>query len=227
LASGRKMPDLPQRLVVLAGATSALGIATARALVGSGARVVAVSREPEKLTRLAELGARTEVCDLTNFDAVMALADRLAVNEGVVDGVLPLVGGWRGGGGIPGQSDDDYLALEQSFTALRNTSRAFYPALLESPAGRLAIISSTAVARPLAGGANYAAIKAASEAWVRAVAHGFAKSARDAGEPLRAAAAILRVKSLDGIEESVSAKLAGLWDDAADAINDRTIEINA
>lgn len=220
------MPDLPRPLVILAGATSTLGIATARALVSSGARVVAVSRAPEKLAALTELGARSEVCDLTNFDAVRTLADKVRAEEGTVDGLLPLVGGWRGGGGILGQSDNDYAELEQSFTALRNTSRAFYPDLEASSAGRLAIISSTAVARPLAGGANYSAVKAASEAWVRAVAQGFAKSARDAGGPLRAAATVFRVKGLAGIEDAVAAKLAGLWSGDPGELNDKIIEIN-
>ncbi len=221
------MPDSSKRLVVLAGATSALGFATTRALVTAGARVVAVSRDIERLMPLGELGARTEVCDLTELDAVHELAERLRASEGAVDGVLPLVGGWRGGGGIPAQSDEDYRALELSFTVLRNVSRVFYPDLLSSDAGRLAIVSSKAVARPLAGGANYAAVKAASEAWVRALAQGFAKAARDTGEQPRTAAAILRVKSLEGMENVVAAELAGLWDAHANYINDRVIELDA
>jgi NADP-dependent 3-hydroxy acid dehydrogenase YdfG len=216
-------PGVRGRTVVIAGASSASGLAATRALVGAGARVVAVGRSEDRLTDVRDAGAETAVCDLTDGDAVAALAERL----GAVDGVLHLVGGWRGGGGLAGQTDDDYRFLEQSFTALRHVSRAFDPALRASTAGRLAIVSSTAVARPLAGGANYAAVKAASEAWARAVAQGFAKNARDAGEPLRAASVVFRVKGLDGLEQSLADAFVGLWDADATDVNDRVIDLTS
>lgn len=217
---------MSSRLVVLAGATSALGVATTRALVSAGARVVAISRDADRLAVCAEVGARTEVCDLSNLAATSELAARLRADEGAIDGVLPLVGGWRGGGGIAGQSDEDYRALEVSFTVLRNVSRVFYEDLLASDDGRLAIVSSKAVARPLAGGANYAAVKAASEAWVRALAQGFAKSARDADEPARAAATIFRVGSLEGMEGVVAGEFTNLWESHASYLNDRIIDLD-
>ncbi|MBD3943152.1 SDR family oxidoreductase [Microbacterium sp. NEAU-LLC] len=213
--------------MLVAGATSASGLAAARVLRGAGARVVAVGRDAERLTALgvAVPGVRTEVCDLTDEIAVTRLAERVHAAEGGVDGVLHLVGGWRGGGGLAGQSDADYRFLEGSFTALRHVSRAFDADLRASDAGRLAVVSSTAVARPLAGGANYAAVKAATEAWARAVAQGFAKDARDAGRPLSAASTIFRVKTLDGLEDALARAYAGLWDaDAAD-VNDHIIDL--
>lgn len=217
------------RLVLLAGGTSAAGRAAARALLEAGARVVIVGSDA---TRLAEAaaeapGALTEQCDLTDADAVSALRDRVHAAHGGVDGVLHLVGGWRGGGGLAGQSDEDFAFLLRSFTALRNVSRAFDDDLKASPAGRLAIVSSTAVSRPLAGGANYAAVKAASEAWTRAVAQGFAKSARDADHPISAAAVIFRVRSLAGLEDALAAAFVSLWDDTADAFIDVVIEVGA
>ncbi|NYE21393.1 SDR family NAD(P)-dependent oxidoreductase [Microbacterium immunditiarum] len=220
------MPD-NRRLVLVAGATSTSGLAAARALSGAGVRAVAVGRDPEKLGRLAEAvpGVRTEVCDLTDAAAVQSLAERVRETDGRIDGLFHLVGGWRGGGGLAGQSDEDYRILEASFTALRHVTRTFDDDLRASEAGRLAIVSSTAVARPLAGGANYAAVKAASEAWTRAVAHGFAKAARDAGEPLRAAAVIFRVKALDGLEDTVADAFVKLWDADAASINDTVVTL--
>ena len=220
------MPDTG-RLVLIAGATSASGLATARALTGAGARAVAVGRDAEKLARLADAvpGVRTEVCDLTDAAAVQSLAERVHEAEGRIDGLFHLVGGWRGGGGLAGQTEEDYRFLEASFTALRHVTRAFDDDLRASDAGRLAIVSSTAVARPLAGGANYAAVKAASEVWTRAVAHGFAKAARDAEEPLRAAAVIFRVKALDGLEDTVADAFVKLWDAEASSINDTVITL--
>lgn len=205
------------RVVLIAGATSASGLAAASALASAGGRVVAVGRDADKLDALAgEVpGIRVEVCDLTDEFSVRTLAEHVHDAVGPVDGILHLVGGWRGGGGLAGQSDEDYRFLEQSFTALRFVTRAFDDDLRASPAGRLAMVSSTAVERPLAGGANYAAVKAASEAWTRAVAQGFAKAARDAGNSLSAAAVVFRVKSLEGLEDDVAERFCALW--AADA----------
>ena len=68
-------------------------------------------------------------------------------------------------------------------------------------------------------------MKAASEAWTRAVAQGYAKAAREAGEPLRAAAVIFRVKALAGLEDRLANAYAGLWDAEAPELNDSTIEL--
>ncbi|SDO43871.1 short chain dehydrogenase [Microbacterium sp. ru370.1] len=217
------------RLVLLAGGTSAVGRAAARALLEAGARVVIVGSDAKRLAEAAAEapGAVMERCDLTDADAVLALRERVHAVHGDVDGVLHLVGGWRGGGGLAGQSDEDFAFLLRSLTALRVVSRVFDGDLTASPAGRLAIVSSTSVTRPLAGGANYAAVKAASEAWTRAVAHGFAKSARDADRPISAAAVVFRVRSLDGLEDALAAAFVALWDDDADAFNDVVIEVAA
>ena len=212
------------RTVLIAGATSAAGLAAAQALVAAGARVIAVGRDAAKLDALRDAvggEVRTETCDLADEAAVRSLAERV----GNLDGVLHLVGGWRGGGGLAGQTDEDFRVLERSLTALRHVSRAFDAGLRASTGARVAMVSSTAVARPLAGGANYAAVKAAGEAWMRAVAQGFAKGARDAGEPLRAASVIFRVKSLDGLESALAQRFADLWRSDADEVNDTIVEL--
>ncbi len=225
------------KVVVIAGATSASGIAAVHELARAGARVIAVGRDLDKLDELLRLDdgevdadaagtVRTEVCDLTDESAVARLAQRIHDADGPVDGVLHLVGGWRGGGGLAGQSDADFRFLEGSLTALRHVSRAFDADLRRSDAGRLAVVSSTAVARPLAGGANYAAVKAATEAWTRAVAQGFAKDARDAGRPLAVAAVIFRVKSLAGLEHDLARRFAALWTASAVDTNDTIIDLS-
>lgn len=216
------------RLVLLAGGTSGAGTAAARALLAAGARVVVVGRDDVRLGTLVEEveGVAVERCDLTDEGEVAALAQRVHDAHGRLDGILHLVGGWRGGGGLAGQSDDDYRFLERSLTALRHATRAFDDDLRASPAGRLAIVSSTAVARPLAGGANYAAVKAACEAWTRAVGQGFAKAARDAGSEQTAAAVIFRAKSLAGLEEALADAFVALWDDEAAVWNDVVVELD-
>ncbi|PYD01626.1 SDR family NAD(P)-dependent oxidoreductase [Microbacterium esteraromaticum] len=209
------------RTVVLAGATSEAGLATATALIAAGARVIATGRSEERLAALRDAGAQTEIADATSFAEMTALAERL----GPVDAVIPLVGGWRGGGGLAGQSDADFDALLPALQAVRATSRAFDAAIRASDAGRFAIVSSTVVTRPLAGGANYAAMKAASEAWARAVAQGYAKAARDAGDDLRAASVVFRAEGALQAD-ALSRAVVALWDQDAAALNDTVIALS-
>lgn len=209
--------------MLIAGATSASGRAVARALLDAGARVIAVGSDEGRLRSLeSELpGVIGEHADLTDGDDVLELAMRVHARVGAIDGVVHLVGGWRGGGGVLGQTEEDYRVLERSFTALRSVSRAFWTDLVASPAGRIAIVSSTTVAAPAAGSANYTAVKAASESWMRSLAQGFAK----AGAP--AAAVIFRVSSLSGLEERLAASVVELWRADAPSLNASTIELSA
>ena len=216
-------PDLAGRTVLLAGATSAAGTAVARALAEAGALVLAVGRSQERLDALAAAvpAADTRTCDLTNASEVAELAMRIHLKFGPIDGLVNLVGGWRGGGGIAGQSDDDWAFLEGSLTALRLTSRVFYDDLAASEAGRLAIVSSTSVDTPTAGNASYAALKAAAETWTRAVGQGLAKA------DTAAAAVIFRVTSLAGLEERLATSVVDLWSQDASELNGRTVTLTA
>lgn len=209
------------RLVLVAGATSTSGEAVSRALVAAGATVLAVGTRPEALAALSAAvpGVDTRVCDLADRNAVAELANGIHHTLGTIDGLIHLVGGWRGGGGIAGQSDEDWDFLERGFRTLRNTTRVFYDDLAASPAGRLAIVSSTAVETPYAGGANYAAAKAAADAWTRAIAQGFAKDAP------HAAATVFVVKTLAGLEDRLGAEVAELWNTDPTLLNGTRIPL--
>ncbi|WP_255252554.1 SDR family NAD(P)-dependent oxidoreductase [Curtobacterium sp. 'Ferrero'] len=213
---------LAGRTVLVAGATSTSGTAVSRALVVAGAAVIAVGARADGLEalRTAVPQVTTQRCDLADRGAVDGLVSRLQTDGVHVDGLVHLVGGWRGGGSLAGQSDDDWDFLERGFRTLRNTTRALHDDLVASPAGRLAIVSSTSVESPTAGGANYAAAKAAADAWTRAVAQGFRKDAPDT-----AAATVFVVRSLAGLEERLADEVVGLWDATADVVNGARIPI--
>lgn len=201
-------PAVAGRTVLLAGATSAAGIAVGRDLAAHGARVIAVGSNAERLRVVtAEVpDAISYVCDLARFDDVIGLRERIHAEHGRIDGLIHLVGGWRGGGGFAGQTDEDWEFLHSRvFTTLRNTTRVFVEDLHASDAGRLAIVSTTTLDKPMPGGANYAAAKAAAETWVRAIANGFEKSAPTAS------ATIFVVRALDGLESRLAAGVTALW----------------
>lgn len=235
------------RIVVVAGATSSSGVATSRALIAAGARVVAVGSNVERLRAFERSvdGAATRVCDLSKLAAVTELASSVSREFGAVDGLIHLVGGWRGAAGITAQSDDDWAAMESGFTTLRNTSRAFFDSLAASEAGRLAIVSSNSVERPTAGGASYTAAKAAAESWVRSVADGFRRAQsgnKTAPMPQRAAAVRFSIMALvdddmqrDNPENSYAGfthvdalgqAVVGLWQGDAAELNDSRIPLS-
>ena len=200
-------------LVVIAGGSSAAGVAVAQALLGAGMRVLTVGSDAGRIQAAASLtaGAVPLVCNLGDPEDVADLAEDIHEGFGPVDGLIHLVGGWRGGEGVNGQSDVDWDFLHTTvLTTLRTTSRAFYDDLAASPVGRLAIVSSTSVTDPKAGDANYASIKAAAETWVRSVAAGFAAGSPAADEAGTASGEV----AADGGAAGVVLVVKALVDDA-------------
>ena len=97
--------------------------------LAAGARVIAVGRDAGKLDgprRELPASGSTEECDLTDEPAVQDLAERVHDRIAPVDGILHLVGGWRGGGGLAGQTEEDYRVLEASLhgAAARRAARS-------------------------------------------------------------------------------------------------------
>jgi NADP-dependent 3-hydroxy acid dehydrogenase YdfG len=183
--------------VLVTGGSGPSGIATAKALRDAGHRVFTVGSDAGRIEAAAAEaggGVTALVCDLADLADVKALRASIAGTAGNVDGVIHLVGGWRGAKGITDQSDDDWDFLERNaVTTLRNVTRVFFDDLAASDTGRFAMVSSTAVSAPTAGGASYVAAKAAAEAWTLAVADGFrrahaASSGAGAGPTGRASA---------------------------------------
>jgi NADP-dependent 3-hydroxy acid dehydrogenase YdfG len=170
------MTDHPLTVLV-AGGSGPSGIAVARALAQAGMTVYTVGSDSTRIAAAAETagsGVTPLTCDLAVLPAVRELHEELTSMAGRIDGVIHLVGGWRGARGIADQSDEDWDFLEtSSLTTLRNITRVFYGDLVASNNGRFAMVSSTAVTAPSAAVASYVAAKAAAEAWTMAVADGF------------------------------------------------------
>lgn len=186
------MTDLTGLVVVVTGAAGDLGRAATQAAADAGATVIAAGRSAERLAPLASERVLPSVVDLSDESATLAWGHSLLETHGRIDGLLHLVGGWRGGKGIveTDLADWDWLH-ENLIRTLQHSTRALHDALAASPRGRLAIISSTAVAKPTAKNAPYAAAKAAAESWTRSVADSFAHTG-DA----TAAASVIRIMAL-------------------------------
>jgi len=88
--TGRPSP-LAGRVVMVTGASSGIGEATAKAVAGQGGIALLVARRGQELTRVQQEieaaggSATTYVCDLTDGEAVDALVEDVLLEYGVVD----------------------------------------------------------------------------------------------------------------------------------------------
>ena len=200
-------PDLTGLVIVVAGATGAAGPPLVERLARAGATVVAAGSSRDRIERVvADIGARmpaaghgrihAAVVDLLDEPATREWASEVGREHGRVDGLVHLVGGWRGGTGIVSTdlADWDWLH-DRLIRTFQHTSRAFHDPIKASPRGRLVLISTFQATAPSATSASYAAAKAAAEAWALAVADSF-KNTGAAPKDSGAAAVILQIKAL-------------------------------
>ncbi|MEU3183761.1 SDR family NAD(P)-dependent oxidoreductase [Streptomyces sp. NPDC006923] len=227
--SGENGP-LDGAVVAVAGAGGPAGRAAVLRLAEAGATVVAADADAGRLAesvdaaRHAHGGATVtgDTVDLLDLAATRAWADRTEKEFGRIDGLVHLVGGWRGGPGFTETGLADWDVLEKLLIrTVQHTSLAFHEGLLRGDRGRFLLISAAGATKPTAGNAAYAAAKAAAEAWTLALADAFREAGGEEGP--RAAAAILVVKALvhDAMRaERPNAKFAGFTDvtDLAEAI---------
>ncbi|MET7683920.1 SDR family oxidoreductase [Streptomyces sp. NPDC005423] len=209
-------------VIAVAGAGGPAGRAALMRLAEAGATVVGADAHPERLAeavdaaRYAHGGATVvgDTVDLLDLRATREWAARIEKDFGRVDGLVHLVGGWRGSAGFTDTDLADWDLLEKLLIrTVQHTSLAFYDGLERSGRGRYLLISAAGAGKPTAGNAAYSASKAAAEAWTLAMADGYRKSGGEDGPA--AAAAIMVVKALvhDAMRaERPNAKFAGFTD---------------
>jgi NAD(P)-dependent dehydrogenase (short-subunit alcohol dehydrogenase family) len=165
----------------IAGAGGGLGPHVAARLAAEGASLALTDVARESLDRVVEglvlepdrVDAR--VVDLLDADAAHAWAGEVEQRFGAVDGLIHLVGGWRGGEPIEEAPLDDYEWLHDLLVhTVQHATRAFFQPLSRSDHGRFVLVSSAQAQRPDGTNAAYAATKAAAEAWTLALADSFA-----------------------------------------------------
>ncbi|MET8285884.1 SDR family NAD(P)-dependent oxidoreductase [Streptomyces sp. NPDC048448] len=209
-------------VIAVAGAGGPAGRATLARLADAGATVVGSDNDAERLATAVDAaryghGGATVVgdtVDLLDLQSTRDWATRIEKDFGRVDGLVHLVGGWRGSETFTKTILDDWDFLELLLVrTVQHTSLAFHEALQRSDRGRYVLISAAAASKPTASNAAYAAGKAAAEAWTLAMADFFRKAGGEEGPT--SAAAILVVKALvhDAMRaERPNAKFAGFTD---------------
>jgi NAD(P)-dependent dehydrogenase (short-subunit alcohol dehydrogenase family) len=174
------MSDLDGRVIAIAGVGGGLGPLVAARLAQAGATVAGTDRNPEVLDAVgADLGVGPErwdgrAVDLLDEEAVRGWRSALVGHFGRVDGLVHLVGGWRGGQPLQEAPLADWdLLHDLLIRTVQHTTRAFHDQLAASEHGRFVLVSAKQARAPTNTNAAYAAAKAAAEAWTLAFADGF------------------------------------------------------
>lgn len=174
------MSLLDGRVIAIAGVGGGLGPLVARALADAGATVAGTDRDQALLDSLAgELGIAAErwdgrAVDLLDEAAVEGWCAALVERFGHVDGLVHLVGGWRGGQPLHEEPLSDWDLLHGLLIrTVQLTTRAFHDQLAAGEHGRFVLVSAAQAQAPTNSNAAYAAAKAAAEAWTLAYADGF------------------------------------------------------
>ena len=167
------------RRVVVTGASTGIGQATARLLATRGWRVVAVARRRERLEALAtEIGCEYWAADLTDEAQVEELAAHV-LDRGHVDALVNNAGGAIGVDPVAEADPTAWSAMfERNVLTALQCTRAFLPTM-RARGGDVVFLTSTAAHDTYPGGGGYVAAKHAE----RVIANTLRREL--VGEPVR------------------------------------------
>ena len=157
--------------VLVTGASSGIGRATALLLAEHGYQVLAVARREDRLADIASERIQTFVCDVTRDDDVQALRD-VAAKSGGVSALVNNAGGAIGMDSVEDGSIDEWRQMfEVNVLATKRMISTFLPLLREaardSGGADILTVTSTAAFTPYEGGGGYNAAKYAAHAMMQ------------------------------------------------------------
>ncbi len=158
------MADLQQSCVLITGATSGFGEATARLFGSAGARVVISGRRSDRLEKLAaELGGKAHAVPLDVRDraAVFRAVEELPPEFAEISILVNNAGLAVGLGPAQDVDLDDWEAMvDTNIKGLLYCSRAVLPGMVARDHGHIINLGSVAGTYPYPGGNVYGASKA-------------------------------------------------------------------
>ncbi len=219
------------RVIVITGATGALGQKTTHTFAEAGHSLALLDNDQVKLDSLVkELNLPddrlfTSVVDLRNGQAVQDSAEAVSEKFGIINALFHLVGGWVGGDTIANTSEGDLTSmLNQHVWTTFHLFKAFSPKLASSGWGRVITISPSTVANPPIERGVYLAAKAAQETLMLTLAQELKQS--------NVTANIIQVRAIDvenkgtgTTPEAIVATMQYLFSEQAGKVNGARIPL--
>jgi short-subunit dehydrogenase len=172
---GATKADILTQVVLITGASSGIGYATALAYVRRGRHIGAAARRIERLAALEReisalsaphgecLAIRADVCDA---DAMRQAVAQTVARFGRLDVLVANAGVGQRGALVESEWSDLETLLHTNIDGVLHSIRAAVPAMRQSGGGQIVIVSSVAAMAP----APYTAVYAASKAFVSSLA---------------------------------------------------------
>jgi uncharacterized protein len=157
--------DLKNKLMLITGASSGIGAATAKLAAKEGARVILVARSKDKLEQVAEEircaggTAYTQVLDVTDPQAVGALEKSVTAEIGMPDILFNNAGGGRWLRTEETSPEEAAGMMAAPYLSAFYVTRAFLPAMLKRDSGLIINMTSLGGFMPWPGATTYLAAR--------------------------------------------------------------------
>jgi NADP-dependent 3-hydroxy acid dehydrogenase YdfG len=169
--------SLEGRRVLVTGASSGIGAATARAVAAAGGHVALLARRAEPLQALAaELDGIAVPADVTDVAATRTAVDRAAAGLGGIEAIVNAAGVLRPGAIATTDPADWQLTFDVNVRGLLHATQAAIPHLRAAGGGDVVNVSSMSGRRL---GTSEMAVYAASKAAVHALSEGLRRELAD------------------------------------------------
>ncbi len=155
-----------ERIAIITGGSSGIGLETARALAAAGCRVYEFSRRDAQFDFMRHMRV-----DVTDENAVREAVDAVAREAGRIDILVNNAGYGISGAFEFTESADSHRLMEVNLFGMDNTIRAVLPHMRRAGRGRIVNLSSVAGPLPIPFQAWYSISKAAVSAMTMAVAN--------------------------------------------------------
>lgn len=145
--------------VVVTGASSGIGAATARRLAADGHRLSLGARRTDRLTGIAT-GAFTHPLDVTRAESVARFVDAAVAAHGPIDVLVNNAGLARGVERIATATGEAWREMiETNILGVLEVTRRVLPAMVERSTGHVVMVGSLAGYESYEGGSVYCATK--------------------------------------------------------------------
>lgn len=156
------MENIKNKVVIITGASSGIGAATAKLLAQNGAKVVLSARREERLQQLAsEIGSHASYLpsDVSNIEDMRALVALAKKEFGRIDGLFANAGIMPAGNMSELNVSDWMRMININIVGVLNSIAAVLPEFLAQKSGHIIVTSSAAGTRSVPGNAVYCGTK--------------------------------------------------------------------